>query len=57
MVAPLLFVAYLALASMVVVPSLFLGAVSLDYYHLPGRFQYRITGPMGYVSTSLFAFG
>lgn len=52
MVAPLICLAYFALVSMIVGPSAFLAAVYMDYYyHLPSRFNYRIIGPMGHVST------
>ncbi len=37
MVAQLIFMPYFALISMVVVPFVFLGAVHMDYYHLPSN--------------------
>ena len=40
--------------SLVVIPSVFLSGVRMDYYHLPWRFQYSITGPMGYLDLSEF---
>lgn len=50
MVVPLVYLAYFAMLSMIIGPSAFLGAVQMDYYYLPSRFNYRIIGPMGYVS-------
>jgi hypothetical protein len=53
-VAPLSFAAYFTNVSLVVVPSMFLNGVRMNYYHLPGRFQCSITGPMGYLDLSEF---
>lgn len=54
MVAPLSLATYFTIVSLVVVPSVFLSGVRMDYYHLPWHFQYSITRPMGYLDLSEF---